>query len=171
MCEVATIGLAISAVSAVVGGVAQAQQNIATKKMLQYDTNMAQEQARLQKEQIGDQAAAAMSQRQREAMIERARLRVAAGEAGLNYMSLAPLERASMMNEVMDLSTIAGNRDKASKQVALEAMSRSTKNAMSSAALPSNAMLFTKAGLQIAGDYTAGAARNGGQANPLMWTK
>ncbi len=74
-----------------------------------------------QQRQNNAAAAQQMSERAREAQIERARLRVLAGESGLSGVSTDRIENASRFNEGYDIATIEANRLNASKQITNEA--------------------------------------------------
>lgn len=73
-----------------------------------------------QQEQIDAQAAQEKLQRAQAAMVERARLRVSSGEAGIGGLSPAKDIAESFMKEGMDLSTIETNRLNKVKQVEAE---------------------------------------------------
>lgn len=110
-----------------------------------------------QQQQIQAQATDSMSDRAREAMIERGRLRVVNGESGLTGNSSDQQERQSYFNEATDMARIEGNRGAQQNQAALGAkgVTAQTNSRLNNIKQPS----LIGTGLQIAGS-AAGAYGN-----------
>lgn len=104
-----------------------------------------------QQKQINAAATDEMSDRAREAMIQRGKLRVLAAESGLTGASQLQQERQSQFDEGFDLSRIEGNRKNAQNQSYLDAQAGRAQNQsrINSIKQPS----LVGAGLQIAGAY------------------
>ena len=105
--------------------------------------------AQLQQVQIGEQSSAQMSERARQAMVERGHLRAIAAESGTEGNNIQRLGVGIDQAEGQDLATLEANRTNSIQQVqrSKEAGQRSAANSI--AALPEPSLLG--AGLQIAG--------------------
>lgn len=157
MCEPVSIIMAVTAVV----GLIQAEK-MADKQEQAVAREQAAEAAAtaVQQTQINQQASIKMSDRAREAMIERGRLRAAAAESGVTGLSNDKLESASFFAEGTDISRIEGNRARAIVQSEHAHGSRNAANQskMDSIKQPS----YLGAGLQIANAGMTGYQRNPG---------
>lgn len=153
ICEVTTIGLAISAIA---GGLSAAQTNAnnkETKWALQADQDTQSKTAAELQKQLDGQAQDEMSERAKVGMRERASLRVAAGEAGVGGVGVDIQDAQSQFNQGQDVAKIESNRSAQAKQVALERSGSKASASSKANSLPSSASTGARAGLQIAGDY------------------
>jgi hypothetical protein len=153
MCiPVAVIGLAISAASA---AASYAQQSKQTKKAEESARN-AQSLNDLvawgQAQQINKKAADEMSDRAREAMIERGRLRVISAENGIGGNSEDQLQRQSFFDEGFDMSRIESNRAAQQRQSQLEARGVSARTQSRLNEIESKKPSLLGSGLHIAMD-------------------
>lgn len=152
MCDLVT---AITVGSAVMGYATQAKQAKAETAALQTAAVADAAQTAIQQGQINDRATQDMSDRAREAMIERGRLRTAAADSGLGGLSDDRLESASYFAEGTDIARIEGNRGRAMEQAGAAATGRQAAISSRMAAVKQPSLIG--AGLQIAGagvDYT-----------------
>lgn len=143
--------LAITAASAVMGYVQQSQMASAQTSAINASVQAQNDATARQYQQTQEQAAQDVSERAKEAMVERARLRVFAGESGLSGASVDRLGNISRMNEGTDLTTIESNRKNTLEQLHLEARGASAKaqSSLNSITQPN----LIGSGLQIAGAY------------------
>lgn len=116
MCEPTTILMGLSIATAAAGAVAQAD----TAKQRQRSVN---EQADARAEEINAQKTIEAGERVKQARAERARLRVAAGEAGIGGVSFEDQLFDSFLQEDLDLGNLA--KDKEFQLRATEANRRS----------------------------------------------
>lgn len=141
--------IALSVVSTVVGFIGQQQQASAQHDAIQADYNNKQATLNQQAQQTNAAATADMSERSRQAMIERGRLQVIGAESGLGTGNLDRTTQQSEFNQGFDIATIEGNRKNAIAQNTLDstgayAQAQSRSNAVRQPSL-------IGAGLQIAG--------------------
>lgn len=148
MCEPTTI---IAAVSAVAGLASQAKAASAQAEAIAQAQLASNEATARQYQQVQGQAAEQVSERAKEAMIERGRLRVFAGESGLAGVSVDRIINVSRFNEGSDMATIEANRRNTVDQVAMDARAgfSSNQSRMNSIKKPD----LIGAGLQIAGAH------------------
>jgi hypothetical protein len=147
--------LGMQAATAVVGYIQQSEAADAQESAVQ--ANYAQQQDALNKQydQTQQQAKQQVSERAREAMVERARLRVFAGEAGVAGVSSSRIEGISQMREGTDIATIESNRKNTLDQLYQEGKGVRAQNQSRLNSINRPSLLGT--GLQIAGSV-AGAA-------------
>jgi hypothetical protein len=144
----AAAGLIISTVSAAVSYVQQDRTARQHTRAI-YEADRANLDSSLEQErQVNSQATDQKSQRTREAMIERGRLRVIAAESGLEG-GLDRIERASMFNEGYDIASIESNRMNAVAQVRAERAAGRTLTGIRLASVQRPSLVGT--GLQVAG--------------------
>lgn len=137
----------------VLGFVNQMQQAQAQTDAIEANYKQQMETAAEQQRQNNAAAAQEMSERAREAQIERARLRVISGESGLSGISTDRIENASRFSEGYDIATIEANRKNASTQLYNEAKSL---RAQSQSRLNSiNRPSIIGSGLQIVGSIAS----------------
>jgi hypothetical protein len=149
MCEAATI-LAIASTVATTAATASSAR--AQTKAIEQGYAQQMETVQEQYKQIDAQASQQMTERAREAMKERARLRVIAGEFGIGGgVSEDRIMNESRFNEGTDMATIEANRMSNLKQTELEAkgMRAGSVRQLSQVKQPS----LIGSGLQIAGIY------------------
>lgn len=149
MCEPVTIGLAISAASAVMGYMNQQKQADEQSKAIQADYNNKQATLNENAKQTNQRATDDMSARAREAMIERGRLQVIGGESGLGTGNLDRTTQQSQFNQGYDIAAIEGNRKNAIAQNTLD--SRSVYSEAQSRTNQIKQPSLIGAGLQIGG--------------------
>jgi hypothetical protein len=142
---------AIAIASAGLNFVTQKQQADNTAAAAQEANRINMEAYAKQQAQIDANAKDEMSDRAREAMVERGRLRVLSAESGLAGASSQQLERQSLFNEGFDLSRIEGNRKSAKEQSYLDAKAGRAQNQSRINTTRSPSLIG--AGLQIAGAY------------------
>lgn len=161
ICEVTTIGLAISAIA---GGLSAAQTNATNKETkwgLQSDQDTQSKTAAELQKQIDGQTQDEMSERAKVGMRERASLRVAAGEAGVGGVGVDIQDSQSQFNQGQDIAKIESNRTAQAKQVALERSGSKASTQSKINSMPSSAATGARAGLQIADDqYSLYRKRN-----------
>jgi hypothetical protein len=153
MCNPVVIGLAISAVTSIASYQADKRASRKMNEALDADRDA---QARAEIEQSADVAARSrdeMSERAREAMIERGKLRAISAESGLGGISQERLIQESLFNEGQDIASIASNRDSAQREIARNGRINSTQREITRAGIKRPNAL--QAGLQIAGDAAA----------------
>jgi opacity protein-like surface antigen len=149
MCELAT---AIAIVSAVASAAATNSAARAQNKAIEEGYAQQMETVQEQYKQIDAQAAQQMSERGLEAMKERARLRVIAGESGaLGGVSNERIMNESKFNEGTDIATIEANRSNNLKQTHLEAKGIRAGSVKQLSQVKQPSLIGT--GLQIAGIY------------------
>lgn len=107
MCSVTLIAAGLLSAASVVQ---QNQQAKAVSKAAWDNYNVQQETLQTQADQINAQANDQSAERQRQALIERGRLRVASGESGIGGLSMSRLLQESMFNQGQDLAQIEANR-------------------------------------------------------------
>jgi hypothetical protein len=112
---------------------------------------------KLQQKQIDANAADQMSDRAREALIERGRLRVMSAESGLQGNSTNQIERQSMFDEGFDMARIEGNRKNSQQQAYADARAGRAANQSRINSIQRPSLIGT--GLQIAGAYYTDKAR------------
>lgn len=151
MCEPVTVGL-ITAGIAAVGVYSQIQSAKAQEKALV-------EASRIQQEQIDDAASRDASIAARQMRAEAARIRVAAGEAGLNLASNSVLAQIHDSAMQAQLSITSINKNRKNLQRAREAETNSRIAAV-------NHPSYLQAGLQIAGAGLSGYSMAGGFNQP-----
>lgn len=111
----------------------------------------------LQQKQIDANAADQMSDRGREALIERGRLRVMAAESGLQGNSTDQIERQSRFDEGFDMARIEGNRKNSQQQAYADAKAGRAGSQSRINSIKHPSLIGT--GLQIAGAYYGGEAK------------
>jgi len=116
----AIIGLAISAVTAIASGVAQAKQAEQQQAAIEAEMVRQQELMDIKARQEGEEASQQMSERALEARKERSRLNVAAGESGLGGLLTERFQDQSIFDEGFDIAAIESNRAAVSDQNKLE---------------------------------------------------
>jgi hypothetical protein len=116
----ATASLLVGVASSVGGFMQQGQQAKANRKALQSDYTQQMDTLQQQYKQTNQQATDEMSQRAREAMIEKAKLRVAGGESGLFGGSNDRIVNESSFNEGTDIASIESNRQNSLRQIEQE---------------------------------------------------
>lgn len=134
------------------------QRGAADAQAAAIQANHEQQMRAYEEQQRQNNAAAAqqMSERAREAMIERARLRVIAGESGLAGISTDRIENQSRFNEGYDIASIEANRSNSAAQLynearGLRAQSQSRLNSI-------NRPSLLGSGLQIIGAVAGAGA-------------
>ena len=152
MCELSTALLAASALQigqTVLGHVDASQQASAQSKAIAANDAQQQETMRERMKQYNAQAVDQKSERSREAVIERGRLRAVQGESGLTGNTQSRVIGESYFNEGYDMSSIESNRKKEVAQVQLEAkgLRAHSQSQLHSVRQPS----LIGTGLQIAG--------------------
>lgn len=153
MCEPTTVLTIASTAFSFVQQAQQASQNDAAIEAAYNNSLIGYAQ---QQKQINAAATDEMSDRAREALIERGRLRVAAAESGVTGNSTDQLERQSLFDEGFDMARIEGNRKNAQAQAYQDAKAgqAGAQSRVASVKRPS----LIGAGLQIAGAYAQGEA-------------
>lgn len=152
MCDPTTLAyaaLAASAGQAVMGYVEGSRQASAQDAAIRQSWESTQQQFAVQRDEVNDQATSEMSERAREARIERARLQTIAAESGLGGLSNDRLESETFFTEGSDLAAIEGNRKRTQRQI-----NANERGAYSDAQSKVNAVKrpsLIGAGLQIAG--------------------
>jgi hypothetical protein len=152
MCEPATllaIGTAISAATAVSSYQGQKKSAQAQTKAIQEGHNMANAQLEEQRRQQNVQARTDMSERAKQAMTERARLRAASAEGGLMGNSIDQIFGNQAFNTNQDLAMMTENARNVGRQSTMEGigMASAAQGRMNQVQNPS----FLNTGLQIAG--------------------
>lgn len=143
--------LAIAAAQATFSFVQQSQSARAQEAAIRAGAEASHAAVGRQYQQVQEQTAQDVSERAKEAMIERARLRVFSGESGLSGGSADRLQTMSRMNEGTDMATIEQNRRNTQEQLFEEAKAGNAqaRSRLNSIQQPS----LIGAGLQIAGAY------------------
>jgi hypothetical protein len=141
--------LAITAVTAAYSYVEQSSQARSQRRAVNEAAESNRRANALQAEQLNKQAADEMSQRAREALIERGRLRVIASESGIGGLGNETLERQSRFNEGFDIASIESNRAAGVRQLQEAGRSNEAQTNMRLASVRSPSLVGT--GLQIAG--------------------
>lgn len=157
MCEVMTAltlsqaMLAMSAGSAVLGLISQANNADAQESAVRANAAAQAEQTKQQYTQINQQATDKMSARAREALIEQGRLRTVSGETGLAGISADRIQAESQFNAGTDMASMNVNRVSALEAARLGAQANVAKSMsqLNSIAQPN----IAATGLQIAGAY------------------
>lgn len=153
MCDptmgLATASLVVGMASSVGGFFQQGQQAKANRKALQSDYAQQMDTLQTQYKQTNQQATDEMSQRAREAMIERARLRVAGGESGLFGGSNDRIVNESSFNEGTDMASIESNRQNSLRQIEQEGRGIRAGSVSQMSRIQRPSLIGT--GLQIAG--------------------
>lgn len=151
------IGLAISAASAVMAYQQGQKQTKAAEASARNAAELNNQAYAQQAQQINQQASDAMSDRAREAMIERGRLRVISAESGVGDGSGSQdqLTRQSYFDEGYDMSRIESNRSAKQDQAQLDARGGQAATQSRLNAIEASKPSLIGTGLQIAG---AGAA-------------
>lgn len=121
--ELAAASLAVGVLSAGASFAQQADQASKTDKAAKENYAQQSEALKVQYEQTQKQATDDMSERAREAMIERARLRVIGGESGLSGGSNDRIENESQFNLGTDIASIESNRQNSMRQLKEEGKS------------------------------------------------
>jgi hypothetical protein len=152
MCEPATllaIGTAISAATAVSSYQGQKKSAQAQTKAIQEGHNTANAQLEEQRRQQNVQARTDMSERAKQAMTERARLRAASAEGGLMGNSLDQIFGNQAFNTNQDLAMMTENARNVGRQSTMEGigMASAAQGRMNQVQHPS----LLNTGLQIAG--------------------
>jgi len=148
--------LAAQAASSVVGYFQASSQAKSQEAAIQANYAQQMEAAQEQQRQNNASAAQTMSERARESMIERGRLRAISGESGLAGVSTDRLFDQTRFNEGYDMATIEANRSNTSAQLyqeakGLRAQSQSKMNAI-------NRPSLIGTGLQIVGAVAGAGA-------------
>lgn len=154
MCEVATIGLAISAVAAGLGAVQTNANNQTQKWALDAQNEQTQKQTTELQKQIDGQAQQQTSDRAKAAMRERAALRVAAGESGVSGAGVNVIDSQIQQTASADMGTIESNRAARSKQAAMDQAGTAAAIQSRRNELPSEAATWGQAALRIGGDVS-----------------
>jgi hypothetical protein len=146
---IATASLLVGVASSVGSFVQQGQQAKSQRRAM--EANYAQQMDTLQQQykQTNQQATDEMSARAREAMIERARLRVAGGESGLSGNSNDRIVNESSFNEGFDIASIESNRQNSLRQIENEGKGIRSGNITEMSRIQKPSLIGT--GLQIAG--------------------
>lgn len=158
MCDVATAALVVGVLTTGVSYRAAENNAKAQTEALLRNRDAEQETLDLRQMQINANAADQTSERHRQALVERGRLRTAAGESGL-FDNSGRMLFESFFNEGTDVASIESNRRAGSDQNVLSKRSvdATTKSRFNSIERPS----IIGSGLQIAGHgVTYAANRN-----------
>lgn len=143
--------LAVTAVSAVASYMSQQSQAEAQEAALKNQADAQASSAKLQKEQVNEQAADEMSARAKQAQAAEARLKVAAGESGVSGVSEDRNEAEVQFNASQDIATIENNRQAKMKQINAGIDASNAKGESAAASIREPSMLGS--GLQIAGTW------------------
>lgn len=153
MCEPTTIAALTLAVTAATAAASykQGQDNIqATGEAAARNAEIQNAALEEQRSQIGKQAANDMTERARQAEIERGRLRVIAGESGALGTTQDRLLQDSAFQEGTDMATIDSNKSSALKQTDLTGLSNYNQNVAAVNQARNKAPTLLGTGLQIA---------------------
>jgi hypothetical protein len=166
MCEPTTIMLAVSAVTSAVGAVAEYQQtkSSAAAQETNLQNSMAEQQSALnvQQVQVNEQTAQQVSERAKQALIERGHMIAAGADSGVEGSNQARLINGSQMAEAQDMATLDANRRAAEGQNQLQkrGIVTQTQGALNQIKQPS----LVGTGLKIIGAgadfYTAGGLKS-----------
>lgn len=157
MCEPATIALVGLAISTAATAYSYTEQKSAAKDQRNAARDQyGREQVALDAQAAENRSAAqgAMSERHRQALIERGRIRAAAGESGL--YDNGRIEAESYFNEGSDIASITNNESSAQAQVGRNR--EASRGSMQSGLNQSRGPSLVGAGLQIAGAGVNSAA-------------
>lgn len=150
--------LAIGIGKTVFGYIGQRQQAKQAEAAYLQDYNNKVATQQLQADQLNAQASEEMTQRARQARIERSRLRVAAGESGVGGLATERLINNASFQEGYDVSRIEANRQNKIKQNNLETKSIHARAQSNLNSISRPSLLGTA--LQIAGSIGGVAAEN-----------
>ncbi|OAM52926.1 hypothetical protein A7981_05695 [Methylovorus sp. MM2] len=147
MCDPASAMLALSIGTTALSFIDQANQADAATDSIKDSYELQAKQVQEQQKQINANAQDDMSQRAREATIERGRLKAIQGESGLIGNTADRIMNESYFNEESDIASIESNRVNSIKQSSLEAqgLTARTQSELNSIKRPS----ALSAGLQI----------------------
>lgn len=165
MCEPATVTAVIAGVMAVAGAATTAVSINAANNQAEAQVDAANKSAAAdyisqttQQDQVNQQAAQEKMQRAQQAMAERAKLRVTAGESGVGGLSPMKDIAETYMNQGLDASTLETNRANKVRQIQNEKDSTSaTAQGRRNVAMAGMSSGWT-AGLQIGTSALSGAA-------------
>lgn len=150
--EIAAIAAATASVAGAGASYYQGQQNIqSTQEAAARNAEIQNQQLEEQRKQIGQQAANDMTERARQAEIERGRLRVIAGESGALGLTQDRLLQDSAFQEGTDIATIDANKTSALKQTDLTGLSNYNQNVSAVNQAKNKAPTLLGTGLQIGG--------------------
>lgn len=145
-----------SAASAVVGYIQQDRNASAQQAAITANAKQANEAAQREYDQINASAAQEMSERAKEGMIERARLRVISGESGLAGVSTERIGAESYFNQGTDITTLENNRRNTLAQAFENAKAGRARSQSQMNSVQQPSLIGT--GLQIAGGVAGGMA-------------
>lgn len=165
MCEPTTIAAVLAIGSQVIGHAQQERRADNLTSIFRQDQALSEQALTEQQEQVSDQAEQKTSDAIRKARIERARLRVASGEAGLGQVTAGRITDQPLFDLGMDISRIEKNRKNRTRQIERKKQSNriSTRRKVASLDRPSLIGTGLKIGTTAAAGASAGAFGFGGK--------
>ena len=156
MCEPTTIMMAISAVSAGVSYIGGQQQADNAQTASNNAAQLEYQQINEKQQQINQQSALDQSERNKQGLLEQAKISTIAGESGALGISSDRLMLDSFMQEGTDMASLEKNRVNAIKQTGWEGKQAQGSAGVRNASIAGSRPNLIGTGLQIAGEAYIG---------------